>query len=115
MALHKKAFTNNEALKYPEQKCQQFELGSAVVVRSRPGWGSGEETSPSSAWLREGASKAMGSKPASTDCRWESQTLAGILNPAADQGLVTLVVFRAQVDTQKSMLAATELGFLRLL
>lgn len=31
MALHKKAFTNNEALKHPENKCQQLELGSVVL------------------------------------------------------------------------------------
>lgn len=52
MALHKKAFTNNEALKHPEQKCQRLELGSAVLCREAggagrrpptllPGWGKG--------------------------------------------------------------------------
>jgi len=55
MALHKKAFTNNEALKHPEQKCQQLELGSLVPWREAgraggvgkrpppllPGWGKG--------------------------------------------------------------------------
>lgn len=31
VVLHKKPFTHNEALKHPEQKCQQLEMGSAVL------------------------------------------------------------------------------------
>lgn len=56
------------------------------------------------ACLGEGASKAMGNTPVPADYPWESQALTGVLNPAADQGLVTLVFFRRHVDTQKKHL-----------
>lgn len=45
MALHKKAFTNNEALKHPQQKCQQLELGSVVLWREA-GWAGGAGKRP---------------------------------------------------------------------
>lgn len=61
---------------------------SCAVQRSR---GSREESSPSSAWLGEGASKATGSEPAWADCPWASWALAGVLRPAAGRGLLTTV------------------------
>lgn len=57
----------------------------------------------------------MGSEPLPADCPWGRWALAGVLNPAEDHALVTLLFFRPRIDTQKSILPATELDFLRLL
>lgn len=76
MALHKKAFTNNEALKHPENKWQQLELGSAELWWEA-GW-AGEQGKDLPFFLPgKGASKAMGNTPVPADCPWESQALTG--------------------------------------
>lgn len=115
MVLHKKAFTNNEALKHPEQKCQQLELGSVVLWR-KADQASGQRRDFLFCLAEERGLQGNGEQTCSC---WLSLEKLG-----SGRGLSTLVQIRVcslwyssglKQIPKKSTLLATELGFLRLL